>query len=165
MKVGLISAGMATIGYDYKYEKVLTHALYNELIKEIENFGIEEGIYGGTIGPDVIWAWACEACGVKIHSLLSCVDFNLAFSADDKERASKIKKGSKTITTISEGPWTPQKERAKNNNMISTSDMMILIWDEKGEDNTTVKAEMQNYMVRAGALDKELLIINPKELV
>lgn len=159
MKAGVIGGGFASINFEYSYTGTFSTALYELFHKLILDFGIHRGITGAVPGEDILWTWVLEALSIPFIAIIATNQYPLGFHSTDKERVEETKNAAEYIVTLGEGPYNGGKEQLRDRCIVERSDMIIFIWDKKSKGRTV------NAMAYAETLDREIFLIDPKELI
>lgn len=162
LQASILSVGQYALGYDYEYQKPITHALHNYFMDYIEYIGIKGAIIGGNPGPDTVFAWAADSAGIETHLIVPCLNFGEHWETSEKDRYAGIRKKCKTYTAMGSVSWSADKERIRIQRVVQQSDIIFVV--KKGNVKPTVQAytynDFMNGIASAQALDKEIIIVN-----
>ena len=159
MKASIITPGWTAI--DHSYERPVAYALSNKFCDFIQDLDIEEALTSAEPGPDTIWCWSAQTCGIKLTLVMPCVDWGESFSKSDRYFFGGIADNISMNDRIILGTygWTQAKLNATLKYKISRSDIVFAVWN-----NMSGIAAPPGFQI-AKDYDKEIIIINPKELI
>lgn len=155
MTAGILSKGLLDLEFDNDYKSPLTHNLHNEFCKLFDQLGVTKVFIIPMMGPPTIFAWAGLESGCELGLLMPCNNCEVMFNAQNKEHYEYLLKRSSTRTVVGLPGWTHFKETEAAKTLIDRADILFVIWNDK-------QAPPLGYSF-AKLLDKEMIIINPKE--